>query len=201
MRDYRFLRDSGVSFALDAKDGRARLAVAFCNEQDRFSRKAGKTILDTLLDGTVETLEAFHLSRNVLSFRYSGELEARDFFKDLLEDIEDPLNERKLYRTMYHLVQCGANRPAVAEQDPHHLKMYAKVAAVLEDTADLEGVTELQLFNSVTAEEFRHVPMFFSWFGTADAVFRCVADFVADRREIYREARKEEATAATTASN
>jgi len=175
-RHYRYLVFPGVSFAADVEKGQARLAVTFCDEQDRFSRKTARVILDHLLDSDDTTLNALRLTRNVFAMPFRGSKKVgRELLQPLVEFLTDRLNERTLYRGLRQLFLAGitseqdAREAAKEAKDEGPFKAFTRFTNVLEKD-------EKQIFSHLsTIEEFESV--FFDWAGSADSVVAGLEDF------------------------
>ena len=175
-RHYRYLVIPGVSFAADVDGGQARLAVTFCDEQDQFSRKTAKVILDHLLDSDNNTLQALRLTRNVFTMPFRGPKKVgRELMQPLIEALTDRLNERTLYRGLRALFLEGlttedAARAAAKEAKNENIfKAFSRYTNVLEKD-------EKEVFGWLsTLEEFETA--FFDWAGSANAIIDGLEDF------------------------
>ena len=94
-RDIRHFLNAGVTLAVDVKDGKARVAVAFLNRSEpRYSRPAARAYIDLRFDADDSTLKSLGITRNVYSFPYVGKMPRADILFPLSDALQAEMERR-----------------------------------------------------------------------------------------------------------
>jgi len=174
-RDYRYLEEAGIVLAVDVKAGRARVALAACNTEDPFKPGVGKDIVNALLDNNADTLKAFQLSRNVVSFPYSEDKPRNHILKPLIDFMADELGERMFFRQLHLMFMSGITTQEVAAQVSNELgdeATYYKFKAL----AGLLEEEDLELLDTIDDEQDFY-QAFFMWSGSVDRIMSKLRKF------------------------
>ena len=83
------LSQVGVSIGVEVKEGKAKVALAACNEKDHFSRRDARTVLHHRLSG--KELFGVKTSKFVFEFPYTGNTPRKDILHRFADQIRDNL--------------------------------------------------------------------------------------------------------------
>ena len=94
-RDIRHFIKAGVTLGVDVQDGKARIAVAFLNRHEtRYSRPAARHHINLRFDADDTTLKSLGLSRNVVSFPYSGDKPRLEILFPVSDALQGEMHKR-----------------------------------------------------------------------------------------------------------